>query len=127
MRPTPKRVAVFCVVAIAIAIPVSFFALIEIAWFGPARIYADAQMRSDVIFADQNWEGHATWFHYDRRVRLTSPSLTDDNVRMLYPILHDIEDLRYIELYATSMTDEGVAGMKREFPNCHLTVYDQWF
>jgi hypothetical protein len=110
-----------------LAIPIGLFAFLELAWFGPARIYADAQSQCEAVFSENNWSGYPLWFHYDYRVRFVCPELSDDNVSQLYHIVHSVDGLRYIELYATSLSPNGIADMKREFPDCYFTVYDQWF
>ncbi|EMI52700.1 hypothetical protein [Rhodopirellula sallentina] len=114
-------------VLLLFALPVGLFAFLDFAWFGPARIYADAQSRCEDVFAQNDWSGYPLWFHYDYRVRFVCPELDDDNVSLLYPIIHSVDGLRYIELYATDLSDDGVAAMEHEFPHCHFTVYDQWF
>jgi hypothetical protein len=114
-------------IVLLIAIPCAVFAFLEHEWFGPARTYAESQAKCEEIFAANGWQGHASAFHYDMRIRITSPDVGDVEIKTLYPILHEIPRLRYIELYATSLTDDGVAAMKREFPDCAFTVYDQWF
>ena len=118
--------ALFIAVAV-IAIPCAVAALLEHEWFGPARIYADAQSKCDKIFADNGWQGYVMAFHYDYRVRITSPNINDGTIKHLIPVLREIAGLRHIELYATSMSEDGVEKMKREFPDCYFTVYDQRF
>jgi hypothetical protein len=114
-------------VVILVLLPVAAYVFLQIAWFGPARVYADAQERCETVFAENEWSGYPLWFHYDYRVRFVCAEIADSNVSLLYPIIHSVDGLRYIELYATSLTPDGIASMKKEFPDCHFTVYDQWF
>ena len=110
-----------------VSISLAAYLLLQTAWFGPARVYADAQVRCETVFAENEWSGYPLWFHYDYRVRFVCPELDDGNISLLCPIIHSVDSLRYIELYATSLTPDGVAAMKDEFPDCNFTVYDQWF
>lgn len=121
-----KLRTLFIVVSL-VAVPCALAALVEREWFGPARAYAESQAECEKIFAANGWQGYATAFHYDMRIRITSPDIGDDEIKLLYPVLREIPRLRYVELYATSMSDEGIAEMKREFSGCAFTVHDQWF
>ncbi len=94
---------------------------VERTWFGPARIGVESQARLDTIFAKYQWQGYAGTWHYDYRVRIVSSDIGDNEMKKLYPILHDIDWLKHIELDTASMTDEGLSEMKVEFPNCVFT------
>ncbi len=127
MNDRRKTVLSSLAVIILVSLPVAAYIFLQVTWFGPARVYADAQKRCEAVFAENEWPGYPLWFHYDYRVRFVCPELDDSNVSLLYPIIHSVDGLRYIELYATSLTPDGVAAMKDEFPGCYFTVYDQWF
>lgn len=94
---------------------------VEQSWFGPARLGRESQTRLDAVFAEHQWQGYAGTWHYDNRVRIVSSDVGDDEMRLLYPILHDIHWLKHIEFHTPSMTDEGLAEMKTEFPKCFFT------
>ena len=110
-----------------VAMICGFAVFIEQSWVGPERVGRQAQDRLNAVFAKYQWQGYAGTWHYDYRVRIVSSDIGDDEIKKLYPILRDIPWLRYIELGATSMTDGGVADMKREFPQCVFLTPDQWF
>ena len=118
------KLQAFVIAVSLVAMFVGLMIFVEWTWFGPARIGTAAQGRLDAAFAKNQWEGWATAWHYDYRVRITSPDIGDDEVEQLYPILHDIPWLRHIELYGTAISDEGLSDLKREFPDCHFTISD---
>lgn len=97
----------------------------EQGWFGPARVGRESQTQLDAVFAKQGWQGYAGTWHYDYRVRIVSSDIGDAEMKVLYPILHDIYWLKHIELHTASMTDEGLAEMKREFPQCVFTSLEE--
>jgi hypothetical protein len=106
------------------AIAFSVVAFIQQAWFIPVRIGTAAQSQLDVVFAKHNWQGYAGTWHYDCRVRIASPDVGDSEVTELLPILRDIPWLKHIELYGTSLTEDGISSMKDEFPDCYFTIKD---
>ena len=61
------------------------------------------------------------------RGRITGPDVGDDEIKLLYPVLRDVPRLRYIELYATSVSQDGLTAIKQDFPDYALKVHDQWF
>lgn len=61
-----RTLLIFVVLA---AIPCGLIVFLEHEWFGPARVYAEAQAKCDRIFADNGWQGYPTAFHYDLRIR----------------------------------------------------------
>lgn len=109
------------IVVLVIAMMCGLVVFFEQSWFGPARVGRESQSQLDAIFAKHKWEGWAGTWHYDYRVRIASSDIGDDEMKELYPILHDIYWLKHIEFHTTSMTDQGISDMKREFPNCVFT------
>ncbi|TWT63035.1 hypothetical protein [Rubinisphaera italica] len=124
-----RRNLILAVITISfvLVMPVIVYVFLQMIWFEPVRVYAEAQSRSEAVFAEQEWNGYPAWYHYDSRARFTCPELNDENVSLLYPIIHRVEGLQYIELNETSLSPEGVAAMKKEFPNCHIRFQGSWF
>lgn len=121
------KLRILFIATLLIALLCAIVALLEQEWFGPAREYSRSQSKCERIFSANGWQGYANTFHYDMRIRITSPDIGDEEIRLLYPVLREIPRLRYIELFATSMTAEGIASMKRQFPDCYFTVSDPWY
>jgi len=103
-----------------IALICGFVVFVEQSWFGPARSGRAAQVELDAVFAKNRWDGYAGTWHYDYRVRIVSSDIGDEEMVELYPILHELPWLKFIQLDTPSMTDTGLANMKREFPNCRV-------
>ncbi|HCS54544.1 hypothetical protein [Rubinisphaera sp.] len=124
-----RRNLILAVITISfvLVMPVIVYVFLQMIWFEPVRVYAEAQSRSEAVFIEQEWSGYPAWYHYENRVRFICPELNDENVSLLYPIIHSVEGLQSIELDETSLSPEGVAGMKEEFPNCHIRFQDSWF
>ncbi|WP_413432556.1 hypothetical protein [Crateriforma spongiae] len=75
MSDRRKNVLSSLAVVTLLSIPLAAYLLLQIAWFGPARVYADAQARCETVFAENEWSGYPLWFHYDYRVRFVCPEL----------------------------------------------------
>jgi hypothetical protein len=91
------------------------------AWTEPARIGREADVRFHSLFMKRQWSGYAAAFHYDRRVRIDSASIGDNEIQELYPILREITWLRHIELCNTNVTSKGVTQLQNHFPESRIS------
>jgi hypothetical protein len=109
-----------CAVVLAACSGVARF--VEREWNEPARVGQAADARFQALFARRGWAGYGFAFFYDGRVRIVSPSIGDQELPELEPILRDIPWLRHIELFETTLTPQGLDHLQRQFPHCHIST-----
>jgi hypothetical protein len=74
-----------CAVVLAACSGMAWF--IEHEWNEPARVGQAADARFQALFAKRGWAGYEAAFHYDGRVRIVSPSIGDQELPEVIPIL----------------------------------------
>jgi hypothetical protein len=109
------------ILMVVVAIPLAGYVWLHRNWIRPAQVGLNALGRANSLVARRHWSGSIAPTHYLQRVDIYLDNVDDTGIKELYPILRDIDWLRYIQVYAPLLTEDGLTDLRNEFPHCIVT------